>query len=42
MDEGVKEGTCYDEQCMLYVSGESLNSTPETITTLYVNQLGFK
>ena len=34
---GIKEGTCYDEQWVLYVSDESLNSTPETDITLYVN-----
>ena len=35
---GIKEGTCYDEHCMLYVSDESLNSTtPETNITLQVS-----
>ena len=34
---GIKEGTCWDEHWVLYVSDESLNSTPETIITLYVN-----
>ena len=34
---GIKEGICYDEHWVLYVSDESLNSTPETIITLYVN-----
>ena len=33
---GIKEGTC-DEHWVLYVSDESLNSTPETNITLYVN-----
>ena len=32
---GVKEYTC-DEHQVLYVSVESLNSTPETNITLYV------
>ena len=27
---GIKEGTCYDEHWVIYVSDESLNSTPET------------
>ena len=26
---GIKEGTCCDEHWVLYVSDESLNSTPE-------------
>ena len=34
---GIKEGTCWDEHWVLCVSNESLNSTPETITTLYAN-----
>ena len=34
---GVKEATC-DEPWILYVSDESLNSTPETYIALYVNQ----
>ena len=34
---GIKEGTCWDEHWVLYVSDESLNSTPETNTTLYFN-----
>ena len=38
---GIKEGTC-DEHWVLYVSDESLNSTPETNTTLYVHRLEFK
>ena len=29
MGDGIKEGTC-DEPWVLYVSDESLNSTPET------------
>ena len=33
---GTKEGTC-DEHWVLYVSDESLNSTPETMIALYVN-----
>ena len=33
---GIKEGTC-DEHWVLYVSDESLNSTPETNIILYVN-----
>lgn len=33
---GIKKGTC-DEHWMLYVSDESLNSTPETNIALYVN-----
>ena len=32
---GIKEGA-YDEQCMLYVSDESMNS-PKTNIALYVN-----
>ena len=32
---GIKEGTC-DEQWVLYVSDESLNSTPETNIALSV------
>ena len=32
----IKEGTC-DEQWVLYVGNESLNSTPETDITLYVS-----
>ena len=32
----IKEGTC-DEHQGLYVSDETLNSTPETNSTLYVN-----
>jgi len=33
---GIKEGTC-DEHPVLYASDESLNSTPETNFTLYVD-----
>lgn len=33
---GIKGSTC-DEHWMLYVSDESLTSTPETSDTLYVN-----
>ena len=36
---GIKEGTCWEEHWVLYVSDESLNSAPEINTTLYVNQL---
>jgi len=36
---GIKEGTCCDEHWVLYVSDESLNSTPETNTTLYLTNL---
>ena len=32
----IKKGT-YDEHCVVYISDESLNSTPETGITLYVN-----
>ena len=39
---GIKEGTFDDEQQVLYVSYESLNSTPETDITLYVNELESK
>ena len=34
---GIKDGTCWDEHWVLYVSNESLGSTPETNTTMYVN-----
>ena len=34
---GIKEGMSYDEHWVLYVSDESLNSTPKTNITLYVN-----
>ena len=33
---GIKEDSC-DEHWVLYVSDESLNHTPETNITLYVN-----
>ena len=33
---GIKEDT-YDEHWLLYVSDESLNISPETNITLYVN-----
>ena len=33
----IKEGTYWDEQWVLYASVESLNSIPETSTTLYVS-----
>ena len=41
---GFKEGTCWAEHWVFYVSDESLsgNSIPEIIFTLYANQLGFK
>ena len=39
---GIKEGTCHVEHWVLYVSDESLNSTPETNTILSVNELEFK
>ena len=34
---GIKEGICWDEHQVLYVSDESLNSIPEIIIVLYVN-----
>ena len=34
---GIKEGTYYDELWMLYISYESLNSTPETNIVLCVD-----
>ena len=40
--DGNQEGTCDDEQWVMYVSDESLNSTPETNIVLYVNYLKFK
>lgn len=33
---GIREGTYYDEYWVSCVSGESLNSAPETIITLDV------
>ena len=38
---GINEGTC-DEHWVLYVDDESLHSTLETKTTLYVDQLECK
>ena len=38
---GIKEGICCDEHRVLYVSHESLNSTPETNIILYINKLEF-
>ena len=32
---GIKEGTCWDEHWMLYVSDEPQESTPRTKSTLY-------
>ena len=32
----IKEGTC-DEHWVLHVSDESINSTSETVFTIYVN-----
>ena len=34
---GIKEGICWDEHWVVYVSDESLDSTPEAKTTLYAN-----
>ena len=34
---GIKEGTCCYEHCVKRVSDESLNSTPETNFTIYIN-----
>ena len=39
---GIKESTCWDEHWVLYVSGESLHSIPETNITVYVNEVEFK
>lgn len=39
---GIEEGNCCDEHWVLYVSGESLDSTPKTSIVLYVNYLKFK
>ena len=36
MGNGIKEGTGWDEPWVLYVSDESLNSTPGAKNTLYV------
>ena len=38
---GIEEGS-YDEHWVLYISDESLNSTPETNIALYGNWLEFK
>lgn len=37
-----KAGTCCDGHWVFYVTGESLNSTPETNVILYGNQMDFK
>ena len=37
MGDGYQEGTYYDDHWMLYVSDDSLNSTPETNIAMYVN-----
>ena len=42
MGDGIKEGSCYDDHWVLYRNDKSLNSTPETNITPYVNQLEFK
>ena len=34
---GIKEDTCCDEHWVLYVSDQSLNSTPESNITLLTN-----
>ena len=34
---GIKEGACWAEHWMLYVSDESLESIPKAKTILYVN-----
>lgn len=34
---GIKEGACYDELWVLYVSDEPLNFTTEMNITVYVN-----
>ena len=39
---GTKEGACWDEHWVLYVSDELLGSTLGNNTTLYVNLLEFK
>ena len=38
---GIREDTCWDEHWVLYVGGESLDSTPEIIIALYANELGY-
>ena len=42
MSDSIKEGTRWDKHWMLYISDESLNSTPETNVTLNVNKLEFE
>lgn len=37
MEMGIRGGTCPDEHWVLYLRDESLNPTPETHITLYVN-----
>ena len=39
---GIKEGTCWDEHWVSYVSHESLGFIPEINATLYDNSLDFK
>ena len=34
---GIEEGTCCDGHWVLYICDESVDSTPETNTTQYVN-----
>lgn len=36
---GIKKGTCWNENGVLYISDESLYSTPETNTALYANSI---
>ena len=38
----IKESTFQDEHWVSYVTDESLSSTPEAKTTLYVNKLEYK
>ena len=35
----IKEGTCYDEHWVLYVSDEPLNSTPEPLLCYMLTNL---
>lgn len=42
MVTGLKEGTCWGEHWVLYVGDESMNCTPETNVTLYVNHSEFQ
>jgi len=35
--KGIKEGTFCDDHWVLYLSDESLNSTPEANIALYIN-----